>query len=161
MKIEIFEKALCCETGVCGTDVDPELLRVTSVVAELKEKGINIERANLSTKPERFVINEAVIAQIKNHGVEILPLTLKDGSIVKEKIYPTNAELEAWTGVKLGKGGCNCGGGHSEKSSCGCGGHGEKESGHSEKEGCNCGGHGHDEKTSCCCGGKDNKKGCC
>lgn len=111
MKIEIYEKALCCETGVCGTEVDVELLRITSAVAELKAKGVDIERANLSTKPERFINNAVVNGLIKQHGVEILPLSLLDGKVVKEKIYPTNTELEAWAGIKLSEkknGGCCC-----------------------------------------------------
>lgn len=114
-KIEIFEKALCCETGVCGADVDTELLRITSLVSELKAKGVIIERANLSAKPERFIQNTVVSGLIREHGVEILPLSLIDGKVVKQKAYPTNTEIEAWTGVKLNEnkqksgGGCGCG----------------------------------------------------
>lgn len=119
-KIEIYEKALCCETGVCGTEVDVELLRITSAVAELKAKGVDIERANLSTKPERFINNAVVSGLIKERGVEILPLTLLDGKVVKEKIYPTNAELEAWAGIKLSekKNGGYCCGNKGDKKGC-------------------------------------------
>lgn len=28
MKVEIFDPAMCCSTGVCGPSVDPELTRV-------------------------------------------------------------------------------------------------------------------------------------
>jgi len=31
-KMEIYEPAMCCETGLCGTSIDPELLRVSSAV---------------------------------------------------------------------------------------------------------------------------------
>lgn len=185
MKLQIFEKALCCETGVCGTDVDAELLRITSAVAELTAKGADVERANLSSKPEKFISNELIIGLIKDKGAEILPVTLLDGKVVKERIYPTNAELESWTGVKLGggggcacgghghkesKGGCGCGGhseGHSEskKSDCGCGGHSHSQHSGESKGGCGCGGHEHGEKKGggggCCGGGKNGKKGCC
>lgn len=117
MKIEIYEKALCCETGVCGTEVDTELLRITSLVAELKAKGVDIEKANLSTRPERFIQNALVSGLIREHGVEILPLTIIDGKVVKQKSYPANAEIEAWTGVKLGSGKQ----GGSQNGGCGCG----------------------------------------
>ena len=30
-KLELFEPAMCCSTGVCGPSVDEELLMVTSV----------------------------------------------------------------------------------------------------------------------------------
>lgn len=116
MKIEIFEKALCCETGVCGSSVDPELLRVTAAVTELKSKGLDIERYNLSSRPEMFIKNTMVSKYIKEKGVDNLPLTLANGRIIKEKEYPTNAEIEKFTGIKIGSnktngGGCGCKGG--------------------------------------------------
>lgn len=113
MKIEIYEKALCCETGVCGASVDPELLRITALVTELKAKGIDIERYNLSSKPEQFVKNAVISDYIKKNGVDNLPLTVFKGEIIKEKDYLTNAELENLTGIKIGSnnknGGCCCG----------------------------------------------------
>ena len=27
-KIEIFDPAMCCPTGLCGTNIDPELMRI-------------------------------------------------------------------------------------------------------------------------------------
>lgn len=126
MKIEIYEKALCCETGVCGADVDTELLRITSLASELKAKEISIERYNLSAWPDAFVKNKVVADLIKNKGVEILPLTFVDGKIVKEKAYPTNVEIEKNTGIKIAtknaKGGCECGPtcGCTPENNCGC-----------------------------------------
>lgn len=120
-KIEIYEKALCCDTGVCGASVDTELLRITALAAELKAKGVVLERANLSTKPEKFIQSALVSGLVKEHGVEILPLTIIDGKVIKKKTYPTNAEIEAWTGLKLNKSekdGCCCGGGKSNKKGC-------------------------------------------
>lgn len=37
-KMSIYEPALCCETGLCGVNVDPELLRITTVLNNLKIK---------------------------------------------------------------------------------------------------------------------------
>ncbi len=37
-KLQIFEAAMCCSTGLCGIGVDPELLRVSTVFNSLKEK---------------------------------------------------------------------------------------------------------------------------
>ena len=50
-KMSIYEPALCCETGLCGVNVDPELLRITTVLNNLKNKGIIIERYNLNSTP--------------------------------------------------------------------------------------------------------------
>ena len=36
-KIEIFDPAMCCSTGVCGPGVDPELLRMATMVSNLQK----------------------------------------------------------------------------------------------------------------------------
>ena len=43
-KIEIFDPAMCCSTGVCGPSIDPDLLRIATVLDPLKGKGIIIKR---------------------------------------------------------------------------------------------------------------------
>jgi Arsenical resistance operon trans-acting repressor ArsD. len=45
-EMQIFEPALCCETGICGASVDPELLRITTVIDRLKQNGIIVKRFN-------------------------------------------------------------------------------------------------------------------
>ena len=35
--MEIFEQAMCCPTGLCGPSIDPELLRVSTVLDTLKQ----------------------------------------------------------------------------------------------------------------------------
>ena len=59
-KMIMFEPAMCCETGVCGPGVDPELLRVSSMVKNLKAKGVLVERYNLSSAPQAFVDNKLI-----------------------------------------------------------------------------------------------------
>jgi len=62
----IFDPAMCCSTGVCGPSVDPELLRVSTVLNNLKNKGILVERYNLTSNPQIFVDNK-VINEILNN----------------------------------------------------------------------------------------------
>lgn len=38
VKIEIFDPALCCSTGVCGPSVDPALIQVANAIEQLKNK---------------------------------------------------------------------------------------------------------------------------
>jgi len=92
-KMIIFDPAMCCPTGVCGPSVDPELLRVATVLNNLKKRGIVVERYNLSNNPQVFVENEEVNKKLKEEGVEVLPITMVDGVIVKTKAYPTNEEF--------------------------------------------------------------------
>ena len=42
-KIEIFDPAMCCPTGLCGTNIDPELMRIAVVIETLKKQGIIVQ----------------------------------------------------------------------------------------------------------------------
>lgn len=92
-KMIIFDPAMCCSTGVCGPGVDPKLLRVATVLNNLKSKGIIVERYNLTSAPQAFVDNEVVNKLLNSHGVDILPVIIVDDEVVKTKAYPTNEEF--------------------------------------------------------------------
>ena len=94
--LEIFEPAMCCSTGLCGPSVDPELFRVSTIINTLEKKGINVHRFNLSQNPKEFVENKIIQELINKEGVEILPVSLLNGSIVKTKTYPSNQEFCLW-----------------------------------------------------------------
>lgn len=95
-KVEIFDPAMCCSTGVCGPVVDPELTRMTSAVYSLEKKGFKIARFNLANDPSAFVENGTVNQALVEKGPEALPLVLVDGEIAKVAQYPTNEELAEW-----------------------------------------------------------------
>lgn len=98
-KIEIFDPAMCCPTGVCGPSVDPELIRISAAVQNLKNKGIDIVRYNLGSEPDVFVANETISKLLMEKGPDVLPVIVVDGEVVKEAGYPTNAELASLTGM--------------------------------------------------------------
>jgi hypothetical protein len=98
-KVEIYDPAMCCSTGVCGPGVDPELLRVSAMLNELEGKGKKIIRYGLSGDPTAFVTNKTVNDLILNEGVEVLPITLVDGEVKKKNGYPNNSELASWVGL--------------------------------------------------------------
>lgn len=119
-KMIIFDPAMCCSTGVCGPSVDPELLRVSTVLNNLKNKGILVERYNLTSNPQIFVDNKVINEILNKHGVEVLPVIMVDGEVVKTKAYPTNEEfsklldiLEDYlkTTIKIKSNNCCCDGG--------------------------------------------------
>jgi hypothetical protein len=100
-KIQIFEPAMCCSTGVCGPSVDQDLIRITGAVSNLRRNGFNISRVNLTSDPAAFVQNQVVHNLLENEGVDVLPITIADGTLVKKRSYPTNQELADWTGIFL------------------------------------------------------------
>ena len=46
-KLEVFDPAMCCSTGVCGVDVDPVLVQFAADLQWLGEQGVEIKRYNL------------------------------------------------------------------------------------------------------------------
>lgn len=119
-KMIIFDPAMCCSTGVCGPSVDPELLRMSTVLNSLSKKGVIVERYNLSSNPQAFVDNVLINQLLNSEGVDILPVTMVDGEVVKTKTYPTNKEICEMldipedflkTTMKIKSKGCGCKGG--------------------------------------------------
>lgn len=100
-KIQIFDPAMCCPTGVCGPSVNPQLIRVSTVINNLKKQGIIIERYSINNNPQMFVDNINISQLIKEHGIEILPITVVDDVIVKTKEYLTNEEFAKYLNVKI------------------------------------------------------------
>ena len=120
-KMKIYEPAMCCSTGVCGVGVDPELLRISTVLNNLSKIGVIVERYNLSNAPQEFIDNKEVNEFINSKGVDKLPVVVVDDKIVIEGRYPTNDEISKFLGVETSKfagktepkneGGCCCNGG--------------------------------------------------
>ena len=100
-KIEIFDPALCCPTGLCGPNIDPELIRIAAAVDVLKREGVDIARHNLRDVPQLYVDNAVVNDYLNEKGAEALPITLVDGKLELAGKYPSNQQLTAWTGVGL------------------------------------------------------------
>lgn len=100
-KIEIYDPAMCCESGVCGPSIDPELLRVSFIVKNLEIKNYPIMRHNLSSEPQAFVDNSQVNKMLNSIGVNGLPYIFLDGELMMTKRYPTNEEFSEWTGQDI------------------------------------------------------------
>lgn len=97
--VQIFDPAMCCSTGVCGTDVDPTLSRFAADVEWLTGQGVQVDRATLSQEPGKFVENVAVRDAMQDTGVDALPAVLVDGALKSIGAYPSREQLAAWAGV--------------------------------------------------------------
>ncbi|WP_026699852.1 arsenite efflux transporter metallochaperone ArsD [Salibacterium aidingense] len=100
MTLEIFDPALCCPTGVCGPDTDPELIRIASDIHRLQQQKMEVQRYNLAQDPGAFVEHEGVSRLIDEKGTDILPVSVLDGEIVKTGAYPDRRELSEWLGIE-------------------------------------------------------------
>jgi glutaredoxin len=99
-KVIIFDPALCCPTGLCGVNIDPELMRIAVVVETLKRKGIIIERYNLRDHPQKYIDHKNINQFLMNEGAEKLPVVTVDGEIAVTGAYPTNQQIAEWIGVE-------------------------------------------------------------
>jgi hypothetical protein len=97
-KLQVFDPAMCCPTGVCGPAVDPALVRFSADLDWLKSVGIQVERYSLSQEPAAFVANAAVAEAMRGRD-DALPLLLLDGKIVAQGGYPGRETLAALAGV--------------------------------------------------------------
>lgn len=97
MKIEIYDPAMCCPTGVCGPSVDPELVRIQETLRQIQKQApeVQVSRYGLSADPQAFVSNSAVAELLKNEGPQCLPLVFIDCDLVSKGSYPSNSQLLA------------------------------------------------------------------
>jgi hypothetical protein len=97
--IQIFDPALCCSSGVCGPEVDQQLVAFAADVDWAKSQGVAIERFNLAQQPLAFAQQPVVKAFLERSGAEGLPLALVGGEIALAGRYPRRDELMRWAGL--------------------------------------------------------------
>lgn len=104
--IEVYDPAMCCQTGVCGTDVDPKLAQFAGDLAWLQKQGATVRRFNLAQQPAAFAENSLVKQMLQTAGNDCLPLVIVDGTIATRSIYPTREQLAVLAGVAAESSGC-------------------------------------------------------
>ncbi len=101
-RLEVYDPAMCCPTGVCGPAVDPKLARFAADLAWLGTVGIEVRRHNLAQEPAAFAENPLVKEALASDGTACLPLLVLDGRIVSRGSYPSRAILGELVGVRPG-----------------------------------------------------------
>lgn len=94
--VQVFDPALCCSSGVCGTDIDQKLVDFSADVDWAKQNGLIVERFNLAQQPMAFADSAPVKALLQRSGEAALPLTLVDGEVAFAGRYPTREDLTRW-----------------------------------------------------------------
>lgn len=98
--IQVFDPALCCNTGVCGVDVDQRLVTFAADVDWAQQNGARIERFNLSQQPMAFAESDVVKGLLERTGQTVLPVTLVDGQLALAGRYPSRDDLARWAGLE-------------------------------------------------------------
>lgn len=94
--VQVFDRAMCCSTGICGPDVDPALVQFASDLEWLRGAGHRVDRFNLAQQPVAFAQNAHVRELLTAAGPECLPLVFVDGALVSRGVYPRRSQLAGW-----------------------------------------------------------------
>lgn len=87
---------MCCSTGICGTSIDPDLINFAAMLARFVQRGVKVERFNLSQQAIAFAQNLAVKELLRVEGTDCLPLIFCDGNLRMKDRYPTQEERRDW-----------------------------------------------------------------
>ena len=93
LKLEVFDPAMCCSTGVCGPQVDPKLATFEADLRWLGAQGADVTRYNLGSEPGAFAGSDVVRTILHSGGEDVLPVVLVDGKLRWTGHYPTRDEL--------------------------------------------------------------------
>jgi AhpD family alkylhydroperoxidase len=98
-RLDVYDPAMCCSSGVCGPQVDPALVRFAADMKWLQDQGVEVRRFNLSQSPAAFVENEQVRQALTDKGESALPLLLVDGHAIASGEYPERSRLAEALGL--------------------------------------------------------------
>jgi SAM-dependent methyltransferase len=115
-RIELYEPAMCCQSGVCGPSVDQQLIDVREDLRWVEARGAQVSRRNLASDPDAFVANPKITGLMVALGDDALPALVVDGDIAIHGRYPSREELAGVLAVEsepvVGRqttDGCGCG----------------------------------------------------
>lgn len=91
-RLEVFEPAMCCPTGVCGVSVDPVLVQFNADLQALQAGGVDVVRHSLGHDAAAFAANPRVVQEMEA-GMDCLPIVVVDGRVVSTGMYPSLAQL--------------------------------------------------------------------
>lgn len=101
IRIEVYDPAMCCPTGICGPSVDQKLVRFAADLEWLKKQGVEVNRFNLAQQPGAFAANPDVRTTLALEGNACLPLIIVDGTVASRGLYPNRQTLAAFAGIIL------------------------------------------------------------
>ena len=99
-KLEVFEPAMCCPTGLCGVDVDPVRVQFNADLQWLAHHGVEVVRHNLGHDAGAFAANPEVVREMQA-GLDRLPIAMVDDKIISIGAYPSRAQLIQKMGLKI------------------------------------------------------------
>lgn len=98
-KIEIYDPAMCCSTGVCGPSPDEDLVTFAAELKNMSQEA-EVQRFNLGQQPAAFAENSVIQQILKDEGPDVLPVILIDGKLAMKGVYPSRQQLQQLIGAE-------------------------------------------------------------
>lgn len=99
MKIDVYDPAMCCSTGVCGPSVDSSLATFAGDLDWLAQRGAQVRRFNLGQEPGAFAEHDGVRGLLQDQGEAALPAVYVNGELRSSGCFPSRDELSSWAEV--------------------------------------------------------------
>ncbi|NYH14292.1 hypothetical protein GGD41_001520 [Paraburkholderia bryophila] len=99
-KLEVFEPAMCCPTGLCGVNVNPVLVQFNADLQWLTGHDVDVVRHGLGHDAAAFAANPDVVREMQT-GIDRLPIVMADGKIISIGAYPSRTQLIQKIGLKI------------------------------------------------------------
>ncbi len=96
--VEIFDPPLCCPTGLCGPVLDTTLVDLSEAINSLQADGRTVVRHMMTADPQAFMRNRDVYELIRQRQLDVLPITVVRGRVVKTDAYPSLDEMRGALG---------------------------------------------------------------
>lgn len=97
--VELFDPPLCCPTGLCGPVLDTTLVDLSEAIIALQSDGRTVVRHQMAADPQAFMQNHDVYELIRQRQLDVLPVTVVRGRVVKTDAYPSLDELRSALGA--------------------------------------------------------------
>jgi AhpD family alkylhydroperoxidase len=101
--LTVYDPAMCCSTGICGTEVDQRLVDLAVDLDWLKAQGVSVQRFGLSREPAEFAANDTIRQIMQDSEGDDLPVFMVGGALKAKARYPSRAELADWAGINAPK----------------------------------------------------------
>jgi len=91
VEIKIFEPAMCCPGGGCGSGPNEtsKLSKTLEIIGKKYGQNISIARGSMNQNSSLFFDDEEVLTLINEEGMQLLPITKINGNIAFKGVYPT------------------------------------------------------------------------
>ena len=100
MKVEIYDPAMCCSSGLCGPAIDPVLVKMNDAIIALKQQGVEVERYNLAQQTKLYMENKTVADLLHKNGKKVLPIVFVNGEVFRTGEYSPYEDLCKALGIE-------------------------------------------------------------